>query len=88
VKKLKAGLLGWDDSRYVALCRWGYAAGYLTEEEAWKRMNDAVIVLQKSFASWEELGEVYCIARDCWNPGPNEETWKAFEELKTEESSP
>ena len=31
----KKGILGWDLSRYVLLCRWGYLAGYLTAEESW-----------------------------------------------------
>jgi hypothetical protein len=88
VKTWKAGLLGWDYSRYVALCRWGHAAGFASEEDAWKRMNKVIVLLQKSYKSWDELGEVYCIGRDCWNPGPNAETWKAYESLRTQESSP
>lgn len=32
-----AGLAGWDFSRYVSLCGWGFQAGYLTEAEACKQ---------------------------------------------------
>lgn len=28
---------GWDYARYVYLCRCGYLAGYLTEDEMWQR---------------------------------------------------
>jgi hypothetical protein len=86
--KFKGGLIGWDLARYVALCRWGYAAGYLTQEEAWKRMDPVVKDLQKAYTSWEELGEAYCIGYDCWRPGKGESTEKAFERLKTADDSP
>jgi hypothetical protein len=86
--KLKGGLVGWDLARYVALCRWGYAAEYLSETEAWKQMNNVVNDLQKAYKSWDELGEAYCIGRDCWRPGTNKETVDAFERLKSAENSP
>ncbi len=86
--KLKGGVLAWDLGRYVALCRWGHAAGYLTQEEAWKRMDVVVKDLQKAYTSWEEFGTAYCIGYDCWRPGKGEETEKAFERLKTSDTSP
>lgn len=86
--KLKGGLLGWDLARYVALCRWGYAAGYLTQAEAWKRMDAATKDLQKAYTSWDELGLAYCIGYDCWRPGKGAETEAAYERLKTAEDSP
>lgn len=86
--KSEGGVLAWDHARYVALCRWGYAAGYLSQEEAWKRMDGIAKELQKAYTSWEEFGEAYCIGYDCWRPGKGEETEKAFERLKTSETSP
>jgi hypothetical protein len=88
VAKFKGGLAGWDLSRYVALCRWGYAAGYLTQEEAWKRMDKVVKDLQKAYTSWEELGEAYCIGYECWKGASNEATVKAFDKLKSAADSP
>ena len=89
VKSLKAGFLGWDYAHYVALCRWGYAAAYLSEQDPWKRMDKVVPALQKAYASWEELGEVFCIGRERSNPvGDHAETWKAFEKLRSDEASP
>jgi hypothetical protein len=86
--KLKGGLKGWDLARYVALCRWAFAAGYLTSGEAWKRMDKIVAEVQKSYASWEELGEVYCIGYECWRGKSSEPTVKAFDKLKSDEKSP
>lgn len=60
-------LLGWDYGRYVALARWGYFVGYLTEEEAWGRIMPAAHQLQRAFDSWKELGENYLIGREFWS---------------------
>lgn len=58
---------GWDYGRYVALCRWGYAAELLTEEEAWRCIMPAARVLQSRFTSWSDLGENYLIGREFWS---------------------
>jgi hypothetical protein len=60
-------LLAWDYSRYVALARWGYQAGYLTEAEAWERIMPAARTLQKTYDSWADLGESYLIGREFWS---------------------
>ena len=60
-------ILGWDLSRYVALCRWGYAADFLTEEEAWRCIMPAARALQSHFTSWRDLGENYLIGREFWS---------------------
>ena len=60
-------LVGWDYARYISLCRWGYAAGYLSEDEAWQRIMYAARVLQRTFGSWQELGENYLIGREFWS---------------------
>lgn len=84
----KGGLTAWDHARFVALCRWGFAAGYLTEAEAWKKIEPIARDLQKVYGSFEELGEFYCIGRECWRPGKNATTEAALEKLKTDASSP
>lgn len=61
-------LRGWDISRYICLCRWGYAMGYLTEQEAWERIMPAARELQQIFDSWEDLGMNYLIGREFWSP--------------------
>jgi len=60
-------LIGWDYSRYISICRIGYTAGYLQEDEAWPRIIYAARILQSSFSSWQELGENYLIGRQFWS---------------------
>ena len=60
-------LLAWDYGRYVALARWGYQAGYLTEAEAWERIMPAARTLQKTYDSWADLGENYLLGREFWS---------------------
>jgi len=60
-------ILGWDYSRYICLCRWGYLVGYITEEEAWKMIMEVAGILQKTFDSWEDLGQNYIIGRQFWS---------------------
>ncbi len=60
-------LWGWDYSRDICLCRWGYMAGYITEEEAWKRIMAVARILQSKFDSWEDLARNYLIGRQFWS---------------------
>jgi len=67
-KKLgRKGILGWDYSRYICLCRWGCVVGYITEEEAWEKIMPIAEVLQKKFNSWRSLGKNYLIGRRFWS---------------------
>jgi Protein of unknown function (DUF1266) len=61
------GILAWDYSRYVALCRWGYASGFLTEDETWRSIMPAARLLQRHFTSWSDLGQNYLIGREFWS---------------------
>lgn len=61
------GLLGWDYSRDICLCRWGYAVGYISEEEAWQRIMAVAQILQEKFDSWEDLGRNFLIGRQFWS---------------------
>ncbi len=58
---------GWDFVRYISLCGWGYVAGYITEEEAWKIIMPAAQLIQRTFSSWGDLGENYLIGREFWS---------------------
>jgi hypothetical protein len=60
-------LLGWDYSRYICLCRWGYMAEYLSEEEAWQKIMPVAKLLQNTFDSWQDLGQNYLIGRLFWS---------------------
>jgi TPR repeat protein len=81
-KKLAGtGLAGWDFARYVALCGWGFHAGYLNEQEAWSRIMPVARLLQKTFSSWDELAENYIEGRRFWSL---KQTLKDAERLKDE----
>jgi TPR repeat protein len=60
-------LTGWDYSRYVALCGWGYLLGFLSEKEAWSRIMPVARLLQKTFGSWSELADNYVEGRRFWS---------------------
>jgi len=55
--------IGWNFPRLINLARWGYAAGYLKEDEAWDFIMPAAERIQKTFSSWQEMGQVYLDAR-------------------------
>jgi hypothetical protein len=86
------GILGWDLIRFIFLCRWGYAAGYLTQQEAWDTMIPAARALRHSFTSWRELGENYTIGRQFWDPDEHVTSGyflrKAFDRLLSDPESP
>lgn len=86
------GILGWDLIRYITVCRWGYAAGYLSEAEAWQCIMPMARELQQNFHSWKELGQNYLIGRDFWSYTGAQvfrsSFYTAFNRLCTEKSSP
>ena len=57
---------GWNYPRAINLARWGYVAGYLQEGEAWSYILSAAEHLQKTFSSWQELGQAYLDGRAKW----------------------
>ncbi len=61
-------LTGWDFGRYINLCRWGFNAGYLSEDEAWARMLPVARLLQASFHSWSDYAADYLRGRIFWSP--------------------
>jgi hypothetical protein len=62
-----SGILAWDLVRYIALCRWGYLAGYLSQTEAWDHIMPAARRLQETFGSWRALQDDYLIGREFWS---------------------
>ncbi len=88
----RKSLLGWDYARYVALCRWGYFLGYLTEDEAWERIMPVAAMLQETFESWKDLGENYLIGREFWSLSQTKRDGQlyrdAYQRLLTDPASP
>ena len=60
-------IAGWDYTRYIVLCRWGYQADYLSEDEALRRIMPAAGVIQRTFSSWKDLGDNYLAGREFWS---------------------
>ena len=58
--------IGWNFPRVINLARLGYAAGYLQEDEAWGYIAPAAERIQKTFSSWQEVGQVYLKTRAAW----------------------
>lgn len=63
-----AGILAFDLSRVISLCRWGYISGYLSEDEAFKLMLPAVVRIQKSYSNWDDFVDGYFVGRRFWSP--------------------
>lgn len=61
-------LLGWEYARYINVCRWGVAAGYMTEGEAWPRVMNDARNLQSTFGSWQEFAQNYMVGRKFVHP--------------------
>ena len=54
---------GWDQARIVALVRWGYDVGYLSEQEAWPYIERAGLWVLEHFADWKRFVENYIYGR-------------------------
>jgi hypothetical protein len=83
--------IGWNFPRLINLARWGYAAGYLTEEEAWNFIMPAAERIQKTFGSWQEMGQVYLDARARLysnSLGSRRQAEYAYRELLRDQDSP
>jgi len=63
----------WDLGRSISLCRWGYNAGFITEDEAWARIFRIARIIQPLYRSWEEYGFEYFMGRIFWASGFEEE---------------
>jgi len=60
-------IIAWDFARYIALCKWGTWAGYLSEQEAWDRIIPAARTLQASYNSWPDFADDYIRGRTYWS---------------------
>lgn len=86
------GLKAWDLCRYICLCRWGYRVGWLSEAEAYSRMMPVARELQRTYGSWQQLGEEYLIGRRFWSQAhylkDKEKSEEILHDLLTSPDSP
>lgn len=71
-------ILVWDLGRNVALCRWGYDSGFLTEAEAWQKMFALARRIQPLYTSWKDYGFDYYMGRVFWASGFGNELEYAY----------
>ena len=78
-------VIAWDYCRYIALCGWGFVAGYLSEKEAWEFIMPKAIELQNSFTSWGGMADNYLHGRAYWSwkqtvgsNMPGHKAWRAL----------
>jgi hypothetical protein len=76
-------LVGWDYCRYIMLCRWGYTVGFLTEDQAWRRILPAAHTIQRGFRSWAELGEDYLVGREFWSREETDRTGQIYRDVES-----
>ena len=88
-KSTPPNLIAWDLVRFVNLCRNGFDAGLLSQEEALKCISDIAKLLQKEFKSWKELSIAYQFGRYIWG-GDDQYEWlkEGMETLLTHNESP
>ncbi len=60
-------VLAWDMSLYICICRWGYLAGYLSDQEAWTLIMPKAKQIQKNYSSWQDFAEHYMNGRKTWD---------------------
>lgn len=66
-------LRAWDYGRMIYLCRDGYAIGFLSEQEAWERIERTAAKIEKLYYSWEDYGANYIIGRMFWATANDDE---------------
>ena len=66
-------IAAWDYGRYISLCRWGYVEGYLTEDEAWRKIMPVARLMQATFSSWIDYGSDYVVGREFTFPGASDQ---------------
>ncbi|PZP50376.1 MAG: hypothetical protein DI598_05700 [Pseudopedobacter saltans] len=72
----------WDYARLVNNACMGYAAGYLTKEEATKIIGDVLPLAKADYKTWDEYFADFAKGRNQWNAEETADK-KAFDELST-----
>ncbi|MFJ3664981.1 DUF1266 domain-containing protein [Streptomyces sp. NPDC090106] len=58
--------LAWDAALYVDISRRGFAAGMITEAEAWTALKNIVPAVVSAYGSWREYADHYLLGRSVW----------------------
>jgi len=76
-----SSFVAWDYARYISLCRWGYAVGFLSRSAAWERMLPAARKIQAHYHSWAEVGDDYLLARELWSPDETAKSGQYYRDI-------
>jgi Protein of unknown function (DUF1266) len=60
------GIGAWDFGRIVMVTRWCFDCGYITEQQAWKYIDEANVLAKSSYFSWSDFSKSYVIGRAVW----------------------
>ena len=74
-------LVAWDLCRAVALVRFAYAAGYLTEVESWQWVDRFGAMIRSGFSSWREMSDNYMVGREFTSGPPDRDLLQARQTL-------
>jgi hypothetical protein len=81
-------LLAWDMARLITLAGWGYFLQWISEGEAWSYILAAAQAVQRSYGSWEELGQHQLLGREYWANDWVTSHARAFRSLLDDPASP
>ena len=80
-------ILAWDLCRLMSIARWGAAAGYIHDEEAWTWLYTCGRQLELAFNSFSEIGANFIAGHRYWADGSvNKSIAEAFDYLADEEN--
>ena len=63
----KMSIIAWDMGRLVMVTRSCYDCGYISEEEAWKYIENAYKACKEVYADWNEFAKGYVFGRAMWS---------------------
>lgn len=84
----KCGILAWDVSRYIHLVRMCFYVGYLSDQEAWQKLNAIWPLVDGKFLSWNEYAQSFLIGRTFWAGSEDPELKLVCERLLGHKASP
>ncbi|MFJ8195694.1 DUF1266 domain-containing protein [Streptomyces sp. NPDC096152] len=58
--------LAWDAALYADISRRGFAAGLITEADAWTALKNIVPSVAGTYGSWREYADHYLLGRKVW----------------------
>lgn len=91
--EIEKGVAAYDASILVGQARRAFSAGIITEQEAWKVIEQATELAKNTFSSWEEFGKSHILGfsldiRQEFNKGYKEEYYHIYKQVVENQNSP